>query len=138
MEGWLVDTSAVARWTQPAVAQILNVMLNLGRVWTCPMIDLEVLFSAKSPREYRTNAADRAVVFRPAPMDQAVADRALRLQSALARRSQHRGVGPADLLIAATAVEHDLVVLHYDRGFELLGTLCAVPQQPIVPLGSID
>ncbi|ACU76238.1 conserved hypothetical protein [Catenulispora acidiphila DSM 44928] len=33
------------------------------------------------------------------------------------RKSQHRGPGPIDLLVAATAVHHGLTVLHVDNDF---------------------
>jgi predicted nucleic acid-binding protein len=137
MRGWLVDTSAIARWKRPQVAAAMSALLATRRVWTCPIIDLEVLYSARS-RDYDKVAASRAAGYRHAGFTSEVADRARQLQAALARRSQHRGVGPADLLIAATAVQHDLVVLHYDRDFELLGRVCGVPQHPVVPFGSID
>ena len=138
MKGWLLDTSAMARWTRPEVARAVRGALSTRRVWTCPILDLEALFSARSPRDYRDLTAERAGSMRMADLTPEVAQRALDLQTRLAERSQHRGAGPADLLIAATAVEHDLVVLHYDRDFELLGDVCGVPHHPVVPLGSID
>lgn len=138
MKGWLVDTSVTARWTRPEVGPALRAALATRRVWTCPVLDLEALYSARSPADYRKAARVRAGSMRMAPLTPEIAERALAFQAELARRSQHRGAGPADLLIAATAVEHDLVVLHYDRDFELLGEVCGVPQHPVVPLGSID
>ena len=47
-----------------------------------------------------------------AVMDQAVLDRAVEVQDALAVRSRHRGAKIADLLIAAAAEVAALVVLH--------------------------
>jgi predicted nucleic acid-binding protein len=41
-----------------------------------------------------------------------------RAQEELAALSQHRGAGVVDLLVAATAVDQGLVVLHDDGDFE--------------------
>ena len=75
------------------------------------------------------------MAFNLAPLNEAVGHRALGFQSELARRSRHRAVGVNDLLIAATAVEHDLVVLHYDRDFDVLGKVCGVPNQAVAWYG---
>jgi len=49
--------------------------------------------------------------------------RARETQAALAERSQHRGATPVDLLVAATAEAHDLVLLHYDKHFEAIARI---------------
>jgi predicted nucleic acid-binding protein len=137
MQGWLGDTSAITRWRRPEVRPTLERLLEVGLLWTCPPIDLEVLFSARSPRDYTRVQSQRRAAYRLAPLNDAVGERALWFQAELARRSKHRAVGVNDLLIAATAVENDLVVLHYDRDFDVLGEICGVPHQAVAPLGTI-
>lgn len=60
------------------------------------------------------------------------------LQSLLTRRSHPGAAAPRDLFVAATALEHNLSVLHYRRVFELLAELCDLDQHPIAPLGSLQ
>lgn len=63
---------------------------------------------------------------------------ALDLQASLAAAGTLRAVGPVDLLIAATAVQHELTVLHYDGDFELLAEADdRVAQRWVVPRGSV-
>jgi hypothetical protein len=60
------------------------------------------------------------------------------LQRELARVGKHRGLGVSDLLLAATAITHGLVVLHHDRDFLAIAEVSDTPrQQPVVPLGSL-
>lgn len=42
-------------------------------------------------------------------------------QHRLAMKGRHRGLSPIDLIIAATAAHHDLVVLHDDNDFATIG-----------------
>jgi hypothetical protein len=70
-------------------------------------------------------------------MDQPVLDRAVEMQDALAERSQQRGAKIADLLIAAAAEAAGLVVLHYDRDFDLIATVTGQPVEWIVPAGTV-
>lgn len=72
------------------------------------------------------------------PMDQAMLDRAVEVQDALADRSQQRGAKIADLLIAATAEAASLVVLHYDRDFDVIADVTGQPTEWIVPAGSVS
>jgi hypothetical protein len=50
-------------------------------------------------------------------------ERAWEVQGELTARGQHRGAGPADLIVAATAELHDLTLLHHDHDFELIATI---------------
>jgi predicted nucleic acid-binding protein len=50
-------------------------------------------------------------------------DRGVEVQDALASESQHRGAKIADLIIAAAAEAAALVVLHYDRDFDLIASV---------------
>jgi predicted nucleic acid-binding protein len=70
-------------------------------------------------------------------MTQVVLDRAVEVQDALAARSQQRGAKIADLLVAAAAEAAQLVVLHYDRDFDLIASVTGQPTEWIVPAGAV-
>jgi predicted nucleic acid-binding protein len=55
----------------------------------------------------------------------------------LAVRSRHRGAKIADLLIAAAAEAAGLVVLHYDRDFELIAEVTGQPVEWVVAAGAV-
>lgn len=135
--GWLLDKSALARWRQPAVAARLEPAARSARLFTCAIIDLEVLYSARNSAEYASLALERRQAYEWVEMDAETWARAARLQSEIAVHGHLRAAGVADLLIAATAEQHGLTVLHYDRDFETLGRLCGVREEAVVPLGSL-
>jgi predicted nucleic acid-binding protein len=47
----------------------------------------------------------------------------------LTLKSQHRGPGPIDLLVAATAVHHGLTVLHVDNDFVTIASVLSELRQ---------
>jgi predicted nucleic acid-binding protein len=135
---YLVDKSALARWDEPTVAAVLDPALTAGLLWTCPPVELEVLYSAQSPAEYAAAARDRAATYSHAALQPEIGVVALELQAALAVAGTLRAVGPIDLLIAAVAVHHDLTVLHYDGDYELLSDADGrVQQRWVVPRGAV-
>lgn len=135
---YLVDKSALARWDEPTVAAVLDPALTAGLLWTCPPVELEVLYSAQSAAEYSAAAHDRTASYHHVPLAADIGVVALELQAALAAAGKLRAVGPIDLLIAATAVHHDLTVLHYDGDYELLGQIDdRVVQRWVVPRRSV-
>src|SRR3712207_8716281 len=56
---YLLDTSAAARVPAPQVADRVVPLLSAGLLATCAALDLEALYSARSPQEYRQVRADR-------------------------------------------------------------------------------
>lgn len=138
MPSFLVDTSALARrQTRAEVRQALDPLLRRGQVATCGTVDLETLYSARSPGDYQATAESLAGMPR-APLDEGCVGRALEVQAALAERSQHRGVQLSDLLTAACAEHADLTVLHYDADFELISSVTRQPIRWVVPRGSVS
>lgn len=136
--GFLLDKSALARWSHPQVAAVLNPALTAGRLWTCPSIELEVLYSCQSPSEYDQLRRSRNLVYHHAPLDTGIGRLALSLQADLAAAGQLRAVGPMNLIIAATAITHDLTVLHYDTDYEILARATSdLTQQWVAPRGSL-
>jgi predicted nucleic acid-binding protein len=112
-------------------------MLALRRLATCAVVDLEVLYSARSPDEYRTKLTELRDGYVHLPITPAVCARALEVQSTLATRSHHRGCGVSDLLIAACAEIHGVQVLHYDRDFDLIASVTGQSVKWVVPRGSV-
>lgn len=132
---YLADTSVLARLGTTAVAERVGPLLVDGLVATCPMIDLEVLYSARSLRDYESILAERRAV--PSyPVTQEVTDRAMEVQHGLAARGQHRLPLP-DLIIAAVAELNDLVVMHYDADYERIAAITGQPVAWVVPRGTI-
>jgi predicted nucleic acid-binding protein len=138
MATYLADTSALSRIdTRPEVGAVLDPLLIEGEIATCGVIDLEVLYSAESPRAYTDFAAGLRKLPR-VPMSEEVLDRALEVQGRLAKRSQHRGVTLPDLIIAACAERAGLTVMHYDADFDRIASVTGQPVQWVVPRGSVS
>ena len=134
---YLADTSALARLRVRVVADRLGPLIVEGAVATCGTGILEVLYSARSGRDYR-EIADLLEGMPRTSINDEVIDRALRIQSELAADGQHRGVSIPDLLLAAAAVEAGLTVLHYDSDFDRLAQAGDLRAEWVVPRGSID
>lgn len=138
MATFLVDKSALARrQTRAKVREVLDPLLLEGEVATCGIVDLEVLYSASSPSNYRATAESLRGMPRIA-VDESAIERALEVQAKLADRSQHRAVPLPDLLVAACAERGGLAVLHYDADFERIAKLTGQRVQWIVPRGSVS
>lgn len=131
--GWLLDSSAIAIAHRKEVLARLGPMLRAGVLYTCPVLDLEALATAATPQAYRRMRADRQRAYRSVPFGPGIGERALRLQSRLGP-GQRIPVSQRDLLVAATALENDLSVLHHDPAFDLLGQVCGLDQRAVVDL----
>jgi predicted nucleic acid-binding protein len=130
---YLMDTSAYwqGRFNQPA-ADRLDALAKEELLAVCAPVMLEVLFSARRSRDW--GGIRRALDSLPrVEMDDPIA--AVEVQGALARRGQHR-MPVIDVFVAATAAEHGLTVLHYDRDFERLSEATGGKHEWVVPAGS--
>jgi predicted nucleic acid-binding protein len=133
---YLVDKSAFARARQSAVATALNPLFASGRIGTCGVLELEVLFSARNHADFvRTRA--RLAGFIHFDVVQGDFDRALEVMELLARRGQHRAAGLSDLVLAAVAERHGATLLHYDADFDLIAAVTGQPAEWVVPRGSV-
>ncbi|MEU6777863.1 PIN domain nuclease [Nonomuraea angiospora] len=134
---YLLDKSALARIrTSEVIAKALYPLYAARVVATCSVIDLEVLYSARDFAHYqRILHAQRQCI--QLPMDQEVQIRALDVQRQLVEHSQHRGIGPNDLLIAACAEVHGATILHYDRDFDVISEVTGQPSLWVVSPGSV-
>jgi hypothetical protein len=97
--------------------------------------DLEVGYSARNGTEWE-QLAGALEAFTSVETTAAHVRRAIQVQHLLAIRSE-RGRKIPDLLIAATAEERGMVVLHYDHDFDLISTVTGQPVQWIVPAGTV-
>lgn len=117
LRGWLIDKSAAARSAEERVAAQLGELA--GSLYLCQVGQLEQLYSARSARDYDVLDADLREAFQIVSAPPDVFARAHELQRDLAHHHGmwHRTPIP-DLLIACTALHHQLGILHVDRDFE--------------------
>jgi predicted nucleic acid-binding protein len=134
---FLVDKSALARVHLEPVHAVLAPLLAYGRLATCAIVDLEMLYSARSPDEYQVMLASRRNDYVDLPMTERICARAMEVQGGLARYSRHRGARIPDLLIAACAEVHGVSVLHYDADFDLIASITGQPVRWVVPQGIV-
>jgi predicted nucleic acid-binding protein len=135
---YLADKSALTRSdTRPEVREVIEPLLLGGRIATCGIVDLELLYSAPSSATYR-KLAELLRSMPRVPVTESAVERALEVQSLLANRAQHRSVPLPDLLIAACAEAARLTVLHYDADYERIAEISGQPVQWVVPRGSVS
>ncbi len=112
-------------------------LLLAGRIATCSIVDLELLYSARTSAAYSALAAALQGMPR-VPISEEVMERALEVQAALAARSEHRAVPLPALMIAACSEHHGLIVLHYDQDFDRIASITGQPMQWVVRRGSVS
>jgi predicted nucleic acid-binding protein len=133
---YIADKSALARMKHPTVAAVLSPLLVGGDVATCGVIEVEILFSARTYADLvATRARRRALPL--IDMSQRDFDRATDVLEGLAKSGHHRAARIPDLLIAAVAERNSLTVLHYDKDFDLIGKVTGQAVQWVVPAGSV-
>jgi predicted nucleic acid-binding protein len=117
VSGWILDKSAAVRVSGPETSTRLDDLAGL--LYLCPIGELEQLYSARSSRHYDELKSEIHASFEVVSAPSDVLQRALALQQDLAH---HHGMWHrtqiGDLLIAETALYHDLGVVHVDGHFD--------------------
>lgn len=132
----LIDTSVLTRLAAEPVRAVVEPLAADGRVGRAGISDLEVGYSARNAGEWdRFMGAVGA--FRLLETDASHFRRARQVQRLLAARSQ-RGRKVPDLLVAATAEQAGLIVLHYDADFDLIARVTGQVCEWVVQAGTID
>jgi predicted nucleic acid-binding protein len=130
LSGWILDKSVASRFGDESVMQQL--LAIEGTLFICEIGLLEQLYSARSASDYDKLERELRAAFDvlPAPPE------ALQLAQSLQRKmAHHRGLWHRrpipDLLIAVTALHHDVGVIHADNDFSLIAQVTGLVTQKI-------
>jgi len=123
---YLIDTSGIFRILQDKLRQAWSDQLTAGIIATCPVVELEFLYSARSVADRLDKLRLLRDLFGWVPIGDHAWERAHEVQQLLTEAGKHRSAGPVDLLIAAVAERERLTVLCDDHDFE---TVAAVTGQ---------
>lgn len=134
----LADTSAWHRARHPQVEPGWRAALGADRLATTAVVRLEVLYSTRSARDYRT-VRDELDALLQVPCGDGAHRRAEAVQAALAEQQalHHRSVTIPDLLIAAAAELAGATVWHYDEDYDRIAAVTGQPTEWIVPRGTL-
>ncbi len=135
----LADTSAwTNRHKDPDVLADFNDRLTTGAIATCPIVELELLWSARDESTFRS-LRERIEALRLLPIEGSEWRRAVDVFEALVREGplHHRRVKLPDLLVAAAAESAGVAVCHYDGDFDLIAKVTGQAVRAIAPLGSL-
>ncbi len=137
----LADTTAWSiRRRDPAVRKAFDIRVERGEVATCDMVKLELLHTARNPREFATMRRwlDALPTWAIGPSEW---QRAIDVYEELCRsgpgNDAHRRVGHADLLIAAAAEAAGLTLVHYDQDYDTIAQVTGQPARWLAPRGSL-
>lgn len=137
MPRYLADRSALVHMKVPDVAAKLAPLIMDGEIATCGVVELEVLYSARSERDLAATRAERAAAFPRIAMSEVDFLRAEDVMTQLARTGHHRAVSLPDLLIAAAAERSQLVVLHYDGDYDVIAAVTGQRAECVAKRGSL-
>ena len=136
---FLLDTSAMVRLLRDkAVRGRWEQQITAGLVAVCPLVELELLYTARSAAHRVELQELIAAAFVWVPMPDRAFSRAANVQDALTRAGQHRSAGAVDLLVAAAAELNSLTLVHYDRDFDQVARASGQAAVWLAPAGSIS
>lgn len=111
-------------------------IIESGDAATCAIIEFEVLYSARNHAEHTRTRARRELAYNRITLTEAIFERAIDVQSLLARRGRHRLPIP-DLIIAAAAESAAMTVLHYDADFDSIAAVTGQTTEWVAPRGML-
>jgi predicted nucleic acid-binding protein len=115
---YLLDSSALWRILRdPALRGSWAEVVSVGAVGSCHPQRIEFRRSARTIDEYEQMSEMFDVLYPDAAVPKGAWRWAESAQYRLLRRGAHRALSAVNLLICATAAQHDLVVLHDDNDF---------------------
>ncbi len=118
---WLIDKSAYARLGQSRDDQAWPARIDRGLVRITTLTRLELGYAARTAADWRAELDVAPLAAMPIQyLTPAIEDRAVEVQLLLADRGQHRAPSIPDLMVAATAELAGLIVLHFDKDFDLI------------------
>ncbi|ARI53957.1 PIN domain nuclease [Streptomyces griseobrunneus] len=123
---YLIDTSALVRILGRHSTEDWERRIGAGLIALCDLTELEMLYTARSARD-RESIRERLALFTWCPMPEGIYRRARTVQEQLTAKGEHRSAGPVDLLLAATAEQSGLTLLHYDHDFETIARTTGQP-----------
>lgn len=130
---YLFDASAwVLGGRNRAVAERLAAEIRAGALGLCTITALELLYTARTAEEY---GAMLERLRRLPWYDLRDQRAAVAVQHRLASRGQHRTSLP-DVIVAATAAEYGLTVLHYDSDYERLAEVSGIAHEWVAERGT--
>jgi predicted nucleic acid-binding protein len=135
---FIADTSAWAHARKPRVRAPFGAAMRGGQIATCPIVNMELLYSARDAAACDQLAGSLAQL-RHIPITRSITNAALRAQRELARARPlfHRSVKLPALLIAAAAADAAVGVLHYDEDYDTLATVLNFESRWIAPRASL-
>lgn len=135
---YLADTSAWHRSQEASVAETWATRLAADAIGTCAQVRLEILFSARSSKDYDALAAE-LLSLHQFPCGDMEFERALEVQRRLAKQAalHHRSVKIPDLIIAASAEVAEAVLWHYDEDFDRIAVVTRQATEWLAPRGSL-
>lgn len=118
MISYLLDTSALWHlFRTPGALAPWEGHIGTGAFLLAQPTRAEFLCSATGPAHRDELADDIDTLCRPADVPKTAWRWVDTAQYKLTQQGKHRSAGPLDLLLCATAVHHDLTVLHVDNDF---------------------
>lgn len=124
---YLVDQSVLSHyWLDPAVKAKVDNLASSGTLCSSLVTMDEARFSARSKKDLTliTDLYGRAFLW--LPFDSTAERKVADIRTALGKIGAGRGAQTTDLVIAATALRHDAVIVHNDTDFVTLRR--AVPE----------
>lgn len=133
----LIDKSAWVRLGDPGVAPRWPAALVSGALAVTGVGMIEILLGSRTASDFTIDRSDLDAMPRVA-LTERVIDRAFEVQGLMIRAGTHRAPSPADLILAACAELNGLIVLHYDKDFDLIAAVTAQPVEWLAQPGQIS
>ena len=130
-ELFLIDTSALVRLFRAQTGPAWDEAVSAGLVGICEPVRQEYLRAVGGRAAYfEASNLLRELFPHHHVRDSAWSD-AADLQERLAQSSWHQCASPVDLLVAVTARDHKLTVLHADADFDTIARITGQPVRSI-------